>query len=247
MITLFKSESQTEQHNLTDFKVLIVNENLEKYTNQLKKDLNNPKNPDLIHEINENFNLEDLKIYKKDKIIFIISNFKEKWQFFAIRTIINKVRENKSKILLITLNNSPLEFKNKVYTFRAKNENQLLTIPKLLIRSVYTPGLVCIDPNDIYQFLFRNNYGRINYFSYNTYIDRINQFKNFIDKNINKKAKSVFIQIETSPENLFKDIEDIVLTVAKTTKLDFPYFMYSLFFNENLRNKEIKIHLISFN
>ncbi|RUM49914.1 MAG: hypothetical protein DSY47_02765 [Hydrogenothermus sp.] len=247
MTTLLKSQPQTEQHNWTNFKVFIVGKNPEKCANQLKKDLNNPKNQDLIHEINENFNLEDLKIYKKDKIIFIISNFKEKWQKIAIRTIINKAKEKKSKVLLITLNHSPLEFENKVYTFKAKDENQLLTIPKLLIRSVYTPGLVCIDPNDIYQFLFKNNYGKIDYFSYKTYLDRLKQFKDFIDKNINKKAKSIFTQIEISPENLFKDIADIVLAVAKITKLDFPYFMYSLFFNDNLKNKEIKIHIISFN
>ncbi len=180
MTTLLKSQPQTEQHSWTDFKVFIIDENSESYAKQLEESLNYPKNPDLIHEIDKNFNLEDLKIYKKDKIIFVITNFKKDWQKNTVKKIINKSRENKSKILLLTLNNPLLEFKKEVYTFKAKDENQLLKIPALLIGSVYIPGLVCIDPDDIYQFLFKNDYGKIDYLSYNTYPDNLNQFKNFI-------------------------------------------------------------------
>ncbi|EDP73497.1 hypothetical protein [Hydrogenivirga sp. 128-5-R1-1] len=216
MPVLSEIEPQTEQHSWTDFKVFIIEENSGRYAKQLKKDLNNPKNQDLIHEIDKNFNLEDLKIYKKDKIIFVITNFKENWQKNAVRKIINKSRENKSKILLITLNNPPLEFEKEVYTFKAKDENQLLKIPALLIGSVYIPGLICIDPNDIYQFLFKNDYGKIDYFSYDTYPDSLNQFKNLINENISKPIKSIFIHIEISYENQFEDVENIVSIMKET-------------------------------
>ncbi|WP_293444858.1 hypothetical protein [Persephonella sp.] len=245
MPTLSESQPQTGQHNWTDFKVFIIDENSGNYAKQLEESLNNPENPDLIHEINESFNLENLKIFKKDKIIFIISNFKENWQENAVREIINKARENKSKILLITLNNPPLEFKNKVYTFKARNENQLLAIPKLLIGSVLTPGLVCIDPDDMYEYLIRKDYGKIEYFSYKTNPNMLNKFKDFINDNISKNIKSIFIQIELSYENQFKDVEDTV-SIFKNI-LNPENIIYSAWFDKNYENKEMKIYLIIFN
>ncbi len=245
MITLLKPESQTEQHSWTDFKVFIIDENSESYAKQLEESLNYPENPDLIHEIDKNFNLENLKIYKKDKIVFIISSFKEKWQENAVREIINKAKENKSKILLITLNNSLLEFEKEIYTFKAKDKNQLLTIPTLLIGSVYIPGLVCIDPDDIYHFLFKNDYGKIDYFSYNTYPDNLNQLKNFINENVSKPVKSTFTHIEISYENQFKDIESAVSIIKDM--LNPENIIYSAHLNKNFKNKNMKVNLITFN
>ncbi|WP_457642245.1 hypothetical protein [Persephonella sp.] len=244
MTTLLKSHPQTEQHNWTDFKVFIIDENPKNYAKQLEESLNYPENPDLIHEIDKNFNLEDLKIYKKDKIIFVITNFKENWQKNAVRKIINKSRENKSKILLTTLNNPPLEFENEVYTFKAKDENQLLTIPKLLIKSVYIPGLVCIDPEDIYQFLFTKDHEKIDYFSYKTYPAKLNQLEDFIKNNAPQNIKSIFIQTEMSYENQFEDIENVV-SITKSI-LDPQHIIFSAWFNENYKNKEMKINLITF-
>ena len=245
MLIISDSQPQTEQHSWTDFKVFIIDENPKNYAKQLKESLNYPENSDLIHEINENFDLQDLKIYKKDKIIFVITNFKENWQKNAVRKIINKSRENKSKILLITLNNPPLEFEKEVYTFKAKDENQLLTIPKLLIGSVLTPGLICIDPSDMYEYLFKKDYGKIDYFSYKTNPRMFNELEEFINNNIPKNLESLFIQIELSYENQFKDVENAVSIIKET--LNPENLIYSAWFDKNYKNKEMRIYLIIFN
>lgn len=245
MPTLSESQPQTEQHSWTDFKVFIIDENPKNYAKQLKESLNYPENSDLIHEINENFNLQDLKIYKKDKIIFVITNFKENWQKNAVGKIINKSRENKSKILLITLNNPPLKFEKEVYTFKATDEKQLLKIPKLLIGSVLTPGLICIDPNDMYEYLFRKDYGKIDYFSYKTNPRMFNELEEFINNNIPKNLESLFIQIELSYENQFKDVENAVSIIKET--LNPENLIYSAWFDKNYENKEMKVYLIIFN
>jgi len=245
MPALLEVEPQTEQGNWTDFKVFVVEEDAGRYADELKEELGNPEKPDLINEIDENFNFEDLEIFKKDKIVFIISSFKEKWQENAVREIINKSKKNKSKILLLTLNNPPLEFENKVYTFKAKEEKQLLTIPKIIIGSLYIRGLVCIDPDDIYKFLLEKDYGKIDYFSFETYPDKLNQFGDFINENVSKNITSTFIQIEMSIENQFAVADDTISVIKNVVNPQ--YLVYNVWLNKNFKNKKLKVHLITFN
>jgi len=245
MPALLEIKPQVEKGNWTDFKVFVVEENAGIYADELKKELDNPEKPDLINEIDEDFSLENLEIFKKDKIVFIISSFKENWQENTVREIINKARENKSKILLLTLNNLPLEFENKVYTFKAKDEKQLLTIPKIIIGSVYIHGLVCIDPDDIYKFLLIKDYGKIDCFAFETYPDKLNRFGDFINENVHKNITSTFIQIEISIENQFA-VADNTISVIKNI-INPQYLLCNVWLNKNFKNKKLKVHLITFN
>lgn len=245
MTAVLELESQTELDNRVDFKVFIVEENAWIYADKLKEELDNPDNPDLIHEIDRNFNLEDLEIFKKDKIIFIISNFKEDWQENAVRKIIDKAKENESKILLLTLNNIPLEFENEVYTFKAKDEKQLLMIPKILVGSLYIFGLVCICPCDIYNPLLAKGYGKISYFTYEFYPDELNRFEDYINKNVPKDIVSMFIQIETSLDGSLEICSKPISSIENI--INFQDALFNIWLNENFENQKLKIHLITFN
>ncbi len=245
MPALLGIESQAEQGNWTDFKVFIVEENARVYADELKKELDNPENPDLINEIDENFNFEDLEIFKKDKIIFIISSFKENWQEKAVKEILKKAIKNQSKVLLTALGKIPKDLEKKVFLFLAKDKNELLVLPKLIIGSVLIPGLICIDPADIYSYLLIVKHGKINYFEVGMYPNKIEKLKDVINEKFPKNPKILFINIKISLENSFADLED---TAALVKNLINPEIrIISGCIDENLENKNMKIHLATIN
>ena len=243
MPAILEIEPKTEQGNWIDFKVFIVEKNAKKYTNGLEKAIYKPENLDLIHEIDENFKFEDLKIYEKDKIILIISSFKEKWQENTVREIIKRAKENKSKILLIALNDPPLEFKSEIYTFKAQDEKQLLLIPKILIGSVYFPSLVCNSPEDIHELLIKD-YGEINYYLYENKVNNIDEYEEFIQNRLPKNIFSMLIYVEMHPINQVM-IADKMVFIAKNL-VNPEHIVFDIWIDERLKEEKIKIHFVVF-
>ena len=243
MSTLLEIESLTEKDNRIDFKVFIVEENAEIYAKELEEELECSENPDLIHEIDENFNLENLEIFKKDKIVFIINSFKEKWQENTVREIIKRAKKNKSKILLIALNDPPLEFKSEIYTFKAQDEKQLLLIPKILIGSVYFPSLVCNSPEDIYELLIKD-YGEINYYLYENKVNNIEEYEEFIQNSLPNNIFSMLIYIEMHPINQVM-IADKMVFIAKNL-VNPEHIVFDIWIDERLKEEKIKIHFVVF-
>ncbi len=244
MPALLELELQAEKGDWTDFKVFIVEENPKKYAGQLKKELNNPKDPDLIHEIDKNFNFEDLEIFKKDKIIFIISSFEEKWQEKTVKEIIKKAIKNQSKVLITALDKIPQDLENEVFLFLAEDKAQLLVLPKLIIGSVLIPGFICIDPADIYTHLLTAKYGKVYYLEFETYPGNIEQLKNLISKKLVRNPKILFIDIKISLENSFADLEDIASLVKDLINPEIHIISGCI--DKNLKDKKMKIHIAIF-
>ncbi len=243
MSTLLEIELQAEKDNRIDFKVFIVKENAEIYADELKEDLECLENLDLIHEIDKNFNLEELEIFKKDKIVFIISSFEEKWQKNAVREIIKKAKKNKSKILFFTSSYVPLEFKDYMYTFKAKEENQLFRVPKLILRSVYIPSLICNSPEDIYELLIKE-YGEIKYYLYENKVNNLDRFKEYIQNSLPNNISSMLIYIEMHPINQVM-IADKMLFIAKNLANP-QHMVFDIWIDERIREEKIKIHFVTF-
>ena len=184
-----------------------------------------------------------LKLHHITKIAIILSDLETNTQLEKVSRLISYLKENEIVPIVFSENNIPAIIRNTTLVINNASIDDLKLFLKVLDLLVFKICLVCIDFNDVIEFLKSSTGEMILYKKENIPLKKsLKQIEKDLGQNNFEKS---IILMEIGYNQPFQEADEIISDIYN--KLNSESFLYQVCLDKNLKENQINLYLVLIN